>query len=132
MHEILYFFFRTRQKQAFSTCTLYRIYILSIHAQDVLGHIILLEKYCTGVDSRALPGINEWWCKSTFKSSGGGMRRWWVHIERKHPLLTLSTNEILARGMLYFYPRLIPLLRVCPSIILSFTHLAVAFATIHS
>lgn len=26
-----------------------------------------------------------------------------IHIERKYPLLTLSTNEILALGMLYFH-----------------------------
>jgi hypothetical protein len=76
---------------------------------------------CTMVDSHALPGVSAWQCKSrTFKFSDGGMKGWWVHIERKHPLLTLSTNEILARGLLYFYPRIIPLLRICPSIIFVF------------
>jgi len=81
-HEILYFFFRTRRKQAFSTHPpTDNVYINCIHVlcvHDVLGHIILLEKYCTGAYGSGQPRFNRSQrvvvYKRTFKFSGGGTR----------------------------------------------------------
>lgn len=82
----------------------------TVYIHDVLGHIILLEIIAPG--SRG--GAREMGIfhrsqrrrrERTFELGPAGKRRRWVHIERKHPLLTFSTNEILARGLLYFHHR---------------------------